>query len=630
MASICSPEVHRSAAAQITALLVFGACGSQASPAPSKGDGSGGEGPIAGFVSGGQQGEGGSSNGLVTECQLGQFQCNGSVAIPCENGGQDKERDCGAEGYECRAPNGCVVCTPGEGSCEGGQATVCNEKGTGLIEFVCDELQGMRCEPGGCAGACSPAQLQSGYVGCDYYPTVTVNPVFEGFEFAVAVANAGNEETQVEITRGEQAVASVTIPAGQLRTIPLPWVEELKGGASDSCQRPPTPLLTRKVVGGAYRLRSNRPVSVYQFNPLQYELTPAPAGCPLRDDCPGAPPRPDEGCLSFSNDATLLFPTNVFGDSYSVMSWPSTAAGEGFVSVVATRDGTRVQVTGRGRIAAGAGIDEQGVGSVTLDEGDVLQILSEAGSDQVFGSDLSGTVVTASAPIQVISGSSCAFVPEATTDACDHMEHAMLPEQTLGRDYLLSFPAAPASESPQVVRILPVVAGTTLNFEPPLPGIGASVVRSPEQGPLQITAVAIDFRVTADRPLLVVQYLQGRGSLDSGAGDPSMAVAVPRGQYRDNYIFSVSDTYDYNYINIVAPRSATVQLNGEVLPADEFVQIGSTDFGVQRLLLPKGVEVFRIEGSQPFGVVAYGYGKFTSYLYPAGLDLKKIAPPIIR
>ena len=47
-------------------------------------------------------------------------------------------------------------------------------------------------------------------------------------------------------------------------------------------------------------------------------------------------------------------------------------------------------------------------------------------------------------------------------------------------------------------------------------------------------------------------------------------------------------------------------------------------------MLPDDREVFRIGGSEPVGIVVYGYGAFTSYMYPGGLDLKKIAPPIIR
>ena len=110
-----------------------------------------------------------------------------------------------------------------------------------------------------------------------------------------------------------------------------------------------------------------------------------------------------------------------------------------------------------------------------------------------------------------------------------------------------------------------------------------------------------------------------------------MAVAVPLAQYRDNYIFSVSKTYDFNYVNIVAPSGATVLLDDVAVPDAEFTAIGGTGYVVARhLLVPRDQEVFRIKSSYPFGIVVYGYGKFTSYMYPGGLDLKKIAPPIIR
>ena len=59
-----------------------------------------------------------------------------------------------------------------------------------------------------------------------------------------------------------------------------------------------------------------------------------------------------------------------------------------------------------------------------------------------------------------------------------------------------------------------------------------------------------------------------------------------------------------------------------------FVQRG--DAGVARQLLPADREVFRMQSALPFGIVVYGYGAFTSYMYPGGLDLKKIAPAIIR
>ena len=74
----------------------------------------------------------------------------------------------------------------------------------------------------------------------------------------------------------------------------------------------------------------------------------------------------------------------------------------------------------------------------------------------------------------------------------------------------------------------------------------------------------------------------------------------------------------------------TVLLDGEALPESEFTEIGTTGHRVARHRLPADREVFRIHGSEPFGIVVYGYGAFTSYMYPGGLDLRKIAPSIIR
>jgi hypothetical protein len=574
-------------------------------------------------------GGGGSGDVFVDGCDPNTFICDGDTALPCDSSNGASPRDCASEGGTCRAPVGCVMCEPLVGTCENGIARSCNAQGTAMIEYGCDATQDMSCEPDGCKGVCSPAALGSSYVGCDYYPTVTINPVFSGFNFAVAVANTGDDAANVVVTRGEALVSEVAVPARELRMLRLPWVPELKGGDQNSCQRPPAPEATKLVTSGAYRLRSNRPVSVYQFNPLEYELDPIPEGCPLRAECPGSPPR-DEGCLSFSNDASLLFPTNVLTGSYGVLSWPSTAAGSGFISVVGTQPGTEVRIRGRGQFVPGAGISASGEGTLLLGPGDVLQLMAEPSPTQSFGSDISGTLIEASAPVQVIGGSSCGFVPEASTDACDHLEQAMLPAETLGKDYLVTYPAAPGSKSPHVVRILPVLDETAIEFSPPLPGVPERLVQSPGQGPLELTGVSQDFRISADKPVLVAHYLQGQSSVDSGAGDPSMAVAVPRAQYRDNYIFAVSKTYDYNFVNVVAPRGATVLLDGEALSDSAFVDIGTTGFRVARQLLPADREVFRIESAEPFGIVVYGYGAFTSYMYPGGLDLKKIAPSIIR
>jgi hypothetical protein len=49
---------------------------------------------------------------------------------------------------------------------------------------------------------------------------------------------------------------------------------------------------------------------------------------------------------------------------------------------------------------------------------------------------------------------------------------------------------------------------------------------------------------------------------------------------------------------------------------------------MQRARTPIGGGAHRIEGTAPFGILVYGFGSYTSYMYPGGLDLREIAPPI--
>ena len=212
---------------------------------------------------------------------------------------------------------------------------------------------------------------------------MTPNPVWSGFDFAVAVANAGDKATDVTVTRGAAQVKTVNVAPGALEVITLPWVSELKGGNVNACQQPPEPGNTRVVKGGAYRLRTDQPVTVYQLSPLDYQKNPVPAGCPLGKDCPGGF---GTECLSFSNDASLLMPATTLTANYTSLAWPSVGNRAGFVAVTATRDDTSVELLGSGAFAAGGGIDAQGNGKVTLDRGDVLLALADHGGSATAAS----------------------------------------------------------------------------------------------------------------------------------------------------------------------------------------------------------------------------------------------------
>jgi hypothetical protein len=517
------------------------------------------------------------------------------------------------------------VCVPQAGSCSGGKAKACRPDGSGYLEFDCDPVQGMTCHPDGCRGVCAPPELGPSYIGCEYYPTVTLNPVWSGFDFAVAVANASATDAHVNVARGSRAVATATIAAGGIEIVKLPWVAELKGGDVDACQNPPPPGGTRLVAEGAYRLRSDVPVTVYQFSPLTYEIDPAPADCPVGTRCPGGL---EAACKSFSNDATLLLPTNALTGAYTALSWPSTTSRAAFIAVTATEADTEVQVVGRGAFVPGAGIDAAGRGKVKLARGDVLELVATSDAPRrTYGSDPSGTEVRANHPVQVIGGHSCANIPTAPTGYCDHLEQSMFPDEVLGSDYLVTFPSAVASVSPHVVRIAAVSPETTVTFDPEL---YPATKLGPDDPPLELDNVTADVRIRGDKPILVAQYMQGSTSVASGSGDPSMSLAVPTAQFRRTYIFVASSTYDSNFVNVIAPPGASVFLDGEALSSSEFVGVGNSGLTVARREL-RPIDVHLMTSASSFGIVVYGYGKDTSYMYPGGLDLKRINDtPVLR
>ncbi len=568
------------------------------------------------------------------ECLEGRVICQGDMAMVCDGeGGFAEAQDCEADGKACVASRlsatgevltlGCVECMPGERSCADDTGRLCREDGSGFDVFHCDPLQGMVCAEEGCTGACAPPEVTTSYIGCDYYPTVTLNPVWSGFDYAIAVSNASNAPAQVTITRDGDTVRELAVGVDALEVITLDWVEALKGGDQDACQVPPEPGNSRLVEGGAYRLRSDRPVTVYQLSPLQYQREEgggAPAECPVGIDCPGGIVAE---CLSYSNDASLLLPATTLSGDYTVMSWPSRGNTASFFTITATEDGTVVTLEGRGSFRPGGGVERDGSGEVAMNRGDVLQVLASHGDDE---DDASGSVVRADKPVQVIGGHSCANVPTPMTGACDHLEQALFPTQILGSDYVVSYPAAVASESPHVVRIAAVEADTRVSFEP---AVADEVVLQPGQAPFELRIGAADaelqdVRVTSDKPIAVAQYMQGQTSVPSGAGDPSMSMAVPVEQYRSEYIFTASDTYDANFINVIAPIGTVVSLDGEELEGDRR-DVGDSDLEVTRYRLAEdGPDVHRISAGAPFGLVVYGYGRFTSYMYPGGLDLKRI------
>lgn len=518
-------------------------------------------------------------------CPEGEPVCTDNQHMLCDGqGGFDNVQDCGED--VCVPELGCVSCVPCATRCTGDVSEVCNDLGEWDFHEACDSLQGVTCNEnnGQCVGACSAGALGLTYIGCDYYPTVTQQHdsynTAPANQFVVAVANASAQVADITITQGANVVTQTQVAPNDVAVIPLPWVNALTKGNGPSVL----------VADGAYRLRSDQPVTVYQYNPLAATTT---------------------------NDASLLLPVNAWGRDYVVAAWPQWSGHPGFYAVTASRDGTVVDLspsaTG-GQVQAGGGVAANGTGQVTLNQGDVLEVMSSAG-------DLTGTIVSSSSPVQVIGGHSCTNVPLNIT-ACDHLEESLFPIDTLATEYVVVPPVQVPNDNlakAQIVRIIATEADTTLVLEPDQ-GLANNLANA---GDFVQTAMTTDmFTVSADKKVLVAQYMVGQ-SAGYGTSDPSIVQTVPADQFRSSYLFHAAPSWTANYVDIVAPAGATVSVDGANVAA--WTAIGATGFSVAHVQLSNaGNGNHSLAADQPVGISVYGVQSAGSYWYPGGLDLNVI------
>ena len=467
---------------------------------------------------------------------------------------------------------------------------------------------------------CEEAATRSSYVGCDYWPTVLANEVLPLFDYAVVVANAGTETANITVTGPNGVNRTATVMPDSLATIYLPWVDALKQGTiTAGCAG--VPFGSIKVARGAYHLVSTRPVSVYQFNALEYKSVGGPPGRDWTTPCAPGPFCNGGNCLSHSNDASLLLPSTAMTGNYRVAG--QTAQSEGsYFTITGTQDGTTVTVKlgTAGKLVAGAGVPSAPAGGsvmLSLDAGDVAQLFAAKGDD------LSGSLVRADKPIQVMTGSPCHTAPDGAT-FCDHLEESILPAEALGKHYFVTVPTGPnAVAVGHIVRLYGHIDGTHLTYAPATPPGAPATINAGDV--VDLGKVGSDFEVKGDQAFIVGTLMLSASLSDpmGSRGDPSQSFPVAVEQYRDNYVFLSPDDYDVSFADVAAPQDASLTLDGMAV-AGAPIPIGATGIVVHRLKLKSGAH--RLRATKPVGIQVMGYGNATSYQFPGGGDYAHIAP----
>ncbi|MGB0679729.1 MAG: IgGFc-binding protein [Polyangiales bacterium] len=557
--------------------------------------------------------------------------CSGQTYLQCGPGGQEQSRtDCGAQGLVCTPNLGCTVCVPGATQCDGSEQVLrCKADGSGYEpSHTCDTVQGNSCSDaiGDCAGPCADAERANTSTGCEFFPVTTMNSQTR-FEFGVALENPSASDTaQVVISREGQEDIVTEVAPQSIETVVLPWVNALKARSG-----------ARLVEDGAYHLRSNRPLNAYQFNSLENVSNLSER--------------------TRTNDATLLLPKHALTGNYIALTQPHWQIGgvtsvdhpstlsivgtEAFPVEVSVTFSSPVEVNIDGsneRFEAGA------TERFTLELGDVLQLatpregncsnrlnsISVSGIGTVYTCDtrhldLTGTEVHANGKVAVITGNDRAAVP-VTAWSGDHLEHALYPLETWGKQFVVH---ATASEG-NLYRLVSGADGNTIRFSEAVTINGQSVTETRlDRGQALSFEHAGSLVLESDAAILVAQMMFSamRTSIATTnlavanypQRDSAMALVPPMEQNNTTHRVLSPAQYKNHFLNIVVPVGASVQLNGATLDPSLFAPVGNGAYQVLRQSVDAGAHL--LQSSAPMGVTVYGTSYGTSYMY-VGSGLK--------
>ncbi|MBU1412487.1 IgGFc-binding protein [Myxococcota bacterium] len=588
------------------------------------------------------------------DCLAGSHRCLGSVIQICEDKQWINETMCGVGAFADRP-----VCDPGSLACAqciaGGTTCgadnhvhICNSDGTiGLVQTECDSTAGEQCAgangTAGCDSPCIRAASTKSYRGCEYWAVGMSNSLlsatFAG-NFAVAVDNDNDAEVRVMITGGGVNVDQL-VPARTLQVFQLNYVEAVRSSSASGFYRTSDGQ-------GAYRVQASLPVTVYQFNPYDFVLG---------------------GVNSYTNDASLLLPQQVLSTNYLVMTRPTWVMGDttfgddstspGVVTIVATEDNTSVLVQTRSYVAGGTGVpalSPGGSNSFAMNRGDQLQLFSRSdlsysscpsgpgsatSSDGSYGFcnpgnayDLTGMMVTSSAPIAVWGGHNCTFIPYNSW-ACDHLEEQMFPLETWGKRFMvgLTRQITPGNSESNMIRILAADNNTNISFNPA--SVAAPLTLQMGEYVEFMPTPNTHFEVLSTGPIMIGKFTVGQDYAGNPTGDPAFGLVVPQEQYRSEYNFTTPPSMTNNFVNVIAmiPTDSTdyIVLDGTPITINDYIPIGSTGYGVAQIdVTSTGTggahRIAAPNATIRFGIEVYGYAAYTSYLYPGGLDLEYINP----
>jgi hypothetical protein len=625
----------------------------------------------------------------VPACEEGETRCTPIAYERCEKTdvgvGWVILDECYSRGLVCVESLGrCAECQPKSTACKKNEVVACGDDGSvASILETCQTDIGFACRAGQCLDLCQAARSVKSNVGCEYWAVDLDNARISGTsnaaaqQFAVVVSNPQPDvPVEVRIFQDDGSPGDEPAPIEIANSIIAPLnlqvfklgPREVDGSAEGTFNSGTHTALTRH----AYKVTTNFPIIAYQFNPL-------------------------ENANVFSNDASLLKPReaytyddDLFQTTYVVAGWPQTIAItddpntnfnpsspialRAFLTIVGTREDTRVRVTTKTRVVPGGPVPATpALGQIEVQLGafDVLNLESDD-----FNGDFTGSIIESDGPVAVFSGNEASDAPWFETLSerrccADHLEDQLDPVRAAGKKFAVAHTPSRTTAvvnagaytamvpEPDYVRFIAVTtAGATIKTSLPPPD---DEIVLTYQGAYHEVTTYRDFVAESNEPITVSQVMASQEAAgikrSLPGGDPSLVIVPPTEQHRPDYTFLTPDKYAFDFVSVVAPVDADVYLDGALLGPDRCTitptdglteeergsktppfltytcQLGFATIDPLKSApdnLTPGAQndgVHRLVCTAPASVIVTGFDSFVSYGYAAGTELKDIAVP---
>jgi hypothetical protein len=313
-----------------------------------------------------------------------------------------------------------------------------------------------------------------------------------------------------------------------------------------------------------------------------------------------------------AGDATQILPDEALDTSYIVCEWGLyDDPGENNhceILVTAANDGTTVTITPSVRTLLGQPASVPF--TVTLNRGECYMVKADTG-DQPFTTSLSGSTISATGPVSVIAGTTCAYVPLGI-ESCNEIMDEIIGKKWWGTHFFIQ-PLGNLDSTSEVVITSDRPFFATINHS--LSGSSGNRMQLEFSGTAEIVTTA---------PAEANQFTRGSDFALGGISDPTMVTILDTSHYADSMIFN-SPNFNFaptftHWVPIIFPTSQanTIFLDGLSLsnyPQPSSVINGST---MSAINLNIGSGVHTLYSPVPIFALATGFAEADAYSFIPG------------